>query len=327
MADTFYRLKRRLIFSDQLERIYFILVASTCILSQISIFLNHAFFINSFKCFMEEKYSSVPLESSLYNKCFQMLSQEKFLLILNSIEFFFLGTLTVTIYGAMPRFRTKCHFQDIVKKRNKFYIILIFIKIFCIIYLVTKLCVLMWLYVKDTTSNDILQRFKLVQWSSGTVIKQDCDLKNELINECKNALITKFQQLANSNTTNCDLKGEYKAVCTTTRSKVMLIILWFWIIIVLMFCFYSLSNFIIGLTKHSRMKFIKKYLMRHDMEIDGSNKEMLNSFVYKYLKQDGVLMLRIAAFSLINGEKLIFELWDEYKNSGHSIQNYNDIDL
>ena len=296
--------------------------------------LNVLTFKFSPKCFLNENIN-LKIEPPTYNKCYFSLKKSPLVAFMPFPIFIFLdGLLLRTVDSKNEIINGNTKFINVVaeiRKISKSYIIKhISFQIIWIIVFVFKLCIISFILFKDTIYST--KSFKFVE-----NITEVCDFKNDIIKECKNAMdsisnsISKFQIASNStsflNMTNCDLKGDYKAVCTITRSKIMLFIFWLWVIIVLMFCLYSLSKFIIGLTKQSRMNFIKKYLIRHDIKVDGSNKEMLNSFVYKYLKQDGVLMLRIAINCVTNGEELIFEQWDEFKSGAKNIENYGFIDI
>ena len=316
MTETSFKFKRSTISSDRLDMIPFFLIISTFFFSIFSVLLNFLILGSLFQCFEDEN-KNVQITKLPYFRCYQIYSDNPLYMIF-LVVFVDSCALFIVMFGASPNFKTKSEFKDKVKKRNKFYIKFILIKIICIIVYLIKLCFLSWVLVTSRNSND-------TQW----ITKQDCHIRNILFPECIDSM-SSISKSTNSilNMTYCELKEKYyKEVCVVTRSKILPAIHWFWVIIVLTFLLYSLARVIGRLTKQSRMKFIKKYLIRHDIEIDGSNKEMLNSFVFQYLKQDGVLMLRIAVFCLINGEELIFELWDEYKSGDQSMQIYNDIDL
>ena len=149
----------------------------------------------------------------------------------------------------------------------------------------------------------IICEIKLVDWIKASKIGHEgskyCDFKSHLIEICKQATlsISKIQNIFNSsvisNTIDCDLKGEQKVVCLMNPfngSIFSLLQLYFYYalisnaILLLILCYYF--------TKSSRIDFIRKPVIL-DLTILDTNNEAFQNFVFNYLKQDGVLLLRL----------------------------------
>ena len=85
--------------------------------------------------------------------------------------------------------------------------------------------------------------------------------------------------------------------------------------------FISFLSWLFKLTSSSRMNFIRKYLnVRTRLEFNSRKKvstKELDIFVFRYLKQDGVFLLRIVKRTkneIVLSELLHF-LWENFKNS------------
>lgn len=120
------------------------------------------------------------------------------------------------------------------------------------------------------------------------------------------------------------------------------IFIWFWLCLVASCSLYSVFIWLYSYTSSSRMSFVKRYLKVNDRLgyvahhhhgssasssttlIDG---KLLDSFVFEYLKQDGVFLLRIVKKNtndIVVGE-LVCALWDNFKRYPRfAIQNTSD---
>lgn len=106
------------------------------------------------------------------------------------------------------------------------------------------------------------------------------------------------------------------------------IIIYFWLIFVAAMSVYSFLTWIITFTSGSRASFVRRYLIindrlnyhRHSSSTQASDlttmeAKIFDAFLYEYLKQDGVFLLRIVKKStndIVAGE-LVCALWDNFK--------------
>lgn len=96
------------------------------------------------------------------------------------------------------------------------------------------------------------------------------------------------------------------------------IFIWFWFVLV------SLANFVSTVTwaarclfRHDQVRYIKRHLRAQDKLDKSDDKKMAAKFVTQYLRQDGVLILRLLGINcndLVVGE-LISELWNTYRTN------------
>lgn len=120
------------------------------------------------------------------------------------------------------------------------------------------------------------------------------------------------------------------------------IFIWFWLCLVAALSVYSALIWMYTFTNSARMSFVKRYLKVNDRLgyvphhhhtsstsssttlIDG---KILDAFVYEYLKQDGVFLMRIVkknSNDIVVGE-LVCALWDHFKRYPRfAIQNHAD---
>ena len=131
-------------------------------------------------------------------------------------------------------------------------------------------------------------------------------------------LIDKFQldkvsflHFANSTSTNdCGLNGKFNPVETKLSISLILVFLMFIFIVSAV----AMSMFMIGSSKNSRKRFLMNCLIKHDVTIVESNKEMFNDFVLNNFNHDEIFLLRFME-EVLGDTDLINELWDTYKNS------------
>ncbi|RNA18499.1 innexin unc-9-like isoform X6 [Brachionus plicatilis] len=107
------------------------------------------------------------------------------------------------------------------------------------------------------------------------------------------------------------------------------IFIWFWLCVVSAFSVYSVIVWLYSFSGSSRTAFVKRYLKVNDRLGFGSHHhssaassstnlidgKMLDAFLYDYLKQDGVMLLRIVKKNtndIVVGE-LVCALWDNFK--------------
>jgi hypothetical protein len=103
------------------------------------------------------------------------------------------------------------------------------------------------------------------------------------------------------------------------------IFIWFWLFVVATLSFYSFFVWIGNFSGGSRLSFVRRY-MRTQNHLASA--KAFDDFVFKYLRQDGVFLLRIVkknSNDLVVGE-LICALWDQYKRS-NVYHNNNDDSL
>lgn len=121
------------------------------------------------------------------------------------------------------------------------------------------------------------------------------------------------------------------------------IFIWFWLCMVAALTVYSLLIWVFNFTSSSRISFIKRYLKVNDRlggyvshhhssstssSITVDNK-IFDAFLFEYLKQDGVFLLRIVKKNtndIVVGE-LVCALWDHFKRYpkfNTMIQNHGD---
>lgn len=122
------------------------------------------------------------------------------------------------------------------------------------------------------------------------------------------------------------------------------IFVWFWYCLVAAMSIYSFLIWLLTFTSSSRLTFVKRYLKINDRLgyvshhhhsstsssstlIDG---KILDAFLYEYLKQDGVFLLRLVKKNtndIVVGE-LVCALWDNFKRYPRfAIQNHVDESL
>ncbi|CAF0781405.1 unnamed protein product [Brachionus calyciflorus] len=119
------------------------------------------------------------------------------------------------------------------------------------------------------------------------------------------------------------------------------IFIWFWLCLVCAFSLYSVMVWLYCFSSSSRISFVKRYLKVNDRLGYSTNhhsssasssttlidNKILDAFVYEYLKQDGIFLLRIVKKNtndIVVGE-LVCALWDNFKRyPRHVIQNQCD---
>jgi hypothetical protein len=111
------------------------------------------------------------------------------------------------------------------------------------------------------------------------------------------------------------------------------IFIWFWYAFVALVTVYSFIAWCCNTVYGSRVKFVRRYLRFNDRlpyneNSSGSifNSKSFETFICSYLKQDGVLLLRIVKKNtndLIVAE-LVFALWEQFKRSSHYLQDKED---
>jgi len=109
--------------------------------------------------------------------------------------------------------------------------------------------------------------------------------------------------------------------------------LWFWLVIVATLSVYSFCVWFCNFTSGSRMSFVKRYLrvndritFTHNSSSHTIDTKLFEAFIFEYLKQDGVFLLRIVKKNtndLVVGE-IICALWDNFKRYPKFIQNGDD---
>ena len=109
------------------------------------------------------------------------------------------------------------------------------------------------------------------------------------------------------------------------NEKIYLFI-WFWIVIVTaLACGNFIAWFLKSLFQIDRMKYVKKHLKLMDRLERESDKALARKFVIEYLRQDGILVLRLIGHNT-NGivvTELVTSLWDYYRSSQPMILNAN----
>lgn len=109
--------------------------------------------------------------------------------------------------------------------------------------------------------------------------------------------------------------------------------LWFWLVLVAALSVYSFCVWFCNFTSGSRMSFVKRYLrvndrltFTHNSSSHTIDTKLFEAFIFEYLKQDGVFLLRIVKKNtndLVVGE-IICALWDNFKRYPKFIQNGDD---
>jgi len=92
------------------------------------------------------------------------------------------------------------------------------------------------------------------------------------------------------------------------------IFIWFWLVVVATLTAYSFFVWIGNFSGGSRSSFVRRYMRSADNVLST---KCFDDFVFKYLRQDGVFLLRIVkknSNDLVVGE-LVMALWDQYKRS------------
>jgi len=105
------------------------------------------------------------------------------------------------------------------------------------------------------------------------------------------------------------------------------IFIWFWLCLVAIMTVYSFLVWVYSFTATSRISFIRRYLKLNDRlgyhshrsssshSSTASDNKLFEAFVFEYLKQDGVFLLRIVKKNtndIVTGE-LVCSLWDNFK--------------
>lgn len=96
------------------------------------------------------------------------------------------------------------------------------------------------------------------------------------------------------------------------------IFIWFWFCLVLVLSVYSCLVWFFNFTKSSRRQFVRRYLKKSEQKKSTEfRKDMLDAFVFEYLRADGLFLLRIVkknSNDLVVSD-LIASLWEQYKRS------------
>lgn len=111
------------------------------------------------------------------------------------------------------------------------------------------------------------------------------------------------------------------------------IFIWFWYAMVAALSVYSFFVWFFNFTSSSRTQFVRRYLRfndrlpyNHTSSGNIIDTKMFEAFIFEYLRQDGVFLLRIVkknANDLVVGE-LISALWDQFKRCPKYLQNGDD---
>lgn len=113
-----------------------------------------------------------------------------------------------------------------------------------------------------------------------------------------------------------------------TDSKIFIFI-WFWMCFVGFFSCFSFLLWLYKFTGRSRVDFIRKYLnIRIRLDFDNRSSfsktkeasvKELDNFVFGYLKQDGIFLLRVIKRTKneIVLSELLHILWKNFKKSSH----------
>ncbi len=118
------------------------------------------------------------------------------------------------------------------------------------------------------------------------------------------------------------------------------IFIWFWMCLVAALSVYTFFMWLITLTCFSRVSYIKQYLVTAENQAferlnqpsssNSSNidSKLLDAFVYDYLKQDGVFLLRVIKKNTnhILASELVCSLWDNFKRLPRSVLRYHHSD-
>ena len=100
------------------------------------------------------------------------------------------------------------------------------------------------------------------------------------------------------------------------NEKIFLFI-WFWLILIAALSAFNLLLHIVAvLFPQQRMQYLKKYLHTHRLLKTGGDKKLAKLFVDRYLRQDGVFLLRMISHNAsdVVASDLIYELWHRYRN-------------
>lgn len=96
------------------------------------------------------------------------------------------------------------------------------------------------------------------------------------------------------------------------------IIIWFWLIYVALASVYGLLLWLWYSLEWNRVGFLKKYLKLMDrLSREKFDKKMFKTFGQQYLRQDGVLVLRLIGKNsnqVVMGE-IMSALWDHFKRT------------
>ncbi len=99
------------------------------------------------------------------------------------------------------------------------------------------------------------------------------------------------------------------------NEKIYLFI-WFWMVFVAVMTCLSLLSWVMRLAFRSdRHRYIRKHLRLLDRLERDSDKEMAGKFVERYLRQDGVFVLRLVGHNTnaITVTEFVCSLWDNYR--------------
>ena len=133
---------------------------------------------------------------------------------------------------------------------------------------------------------------------------------DQLVNQYKLDKVSFLHFVNSANINDCNQNGQYIPVDTKIETSRNFVVLLFSLIgssvatAMVMFVF----------TESSRKKFLMKCLIKHDVTIVESNKEMFNNFVLNNFNPDEIFLLRFME-EVLGDTDLINELWDTYKNS------------
>ena len=93
---------------------------------------------------------------------------------------------------------------------------------------------------------------------------------------------------------------------------------WFWMVFVAAIaCFTLLSWTLRSIFKNDRHRYVKKHLnLMEKLSESGSDKKKCSEFIDKYLKQDGVFILRLIGHNTnaITVTEFVCSLWDNFKS-------------
>ena len=138
--------------------------------------------------------------------------------------------------------------------------------------------------------------------------------------------------------TMCDLKvrrlgnvQRYTVQCVlpiNLFNEKIYLFLWFWMVFVATMSFFSLVTWALrSMFRTDRFRYVKKHLkLMRKLERD-SDKKLLRHFVEKYLRQDGVFVLRLVGHNTnaITVTEFVCSVWDQFKDK-HVIDRINSDD-
>jgi hypothetical protein len=96
------------------------------------------------------------------------------------------------------------------------------------------------------------------------------------------------------------------------------IFVWFWLCLVALASVYSCLVWMFTFTSRSRLLFIRRYLNLNKercLETTTDERKLVRTFVFEYLKHDGVFVLRLVKKNtndIVTGE-LVCSLWENFK--------------